>query len=276
MANIRTVSPLPTMAVQEAVQIADAQVASHDGTSLPKPPKLLKMETPDGEGAVAVHIQPGGYLNQPGMDTEDADEKSSTSIEGDMSPQGYVTAILICLVLCCLVLLTVILPSINITVRQIDIIANAIFLQHFQVLMHGFSIKTYLGSPMCASYFILALFSFATGSANVWYVVKGGVLGRLSCGNRKGGTDPLTGTKPNNCLHTIVPSRQIQARNGFARNTLKNLYISREPTSAFGTLRECTIKVIHISHSTSIRKKDHRMMTEKLLRAPLSRECQCI
>ena len=89
MANIRTVSPLPTMAVQEAVQIADAQVAKHDGTSLPRPPKLLKMETPDGERAVAVHIQPGGYLNRPSVDSEEGSEEASATLEGDMSEHGY-------------------------------------------------------------------------------------------------------------------------------------------------------------------------------------------
>jgi len=87
MANIRTVSPLPTMAVQEAVQIADAQAANHDG-SLPRPPKLVKMETPDGERAIAVHIQQGGYLNRPSFNSVEEGEDASTAMESEMAAQG--------------------------------------------------------------------------------------------------------------------------------------------------------------------------------------------
>ena len=89
MPNMRTVSPLPTMAVQEAVQIADAQAANHDGTSLPRPPKLVKMETPDGERAVAVHIQQGGYLNRPGLNSVEEGDEASPAVEGDMAAHWY-------------------------------------------------------------------------------------------------------------------------------------------------------------------------------------------
>ena len=94
MANIRTVSPLPTMAVQEAVQIADAQAANHDGSSLPRPPKLVKMETPDGERAVAVHIQQGGYLNRPDITSGEEADEASAAMESDMAPHGYAVLII--------------------------------------------------------------------------------------------------------------------------------------------------------------------------------------
>ena len=87
MPNIRTVSPLPTMAVQEAVQIADAQAANHDGTSLPRPPKLMKMETPEGERAVAVHMQQGGYLNRPSIGSEEEGTDAASLLEGEISTQ---------------------------------------------------------------------------------------------------------------------------------------------------------------------------------------------
>lgn len=84
------------MAVQEAVQIADAQAANHDGTSLPRPPKLLKMETPDGERAVAVHIPQGGYLNRAGMNTDEAADEAAAAMEGDASAHGYAINIFMC------------------------------------------------------------------------------------------------------------------------------------------------------------------------------------
>ncbi|XP_065054354.1 uncharacterized protein LOC135683114 isoform X2 [Rhopilema esculentum] len=93
MANIRTVSPLPTMAVQEAVQVADAHAANHDGSSLPRPPKLMKMDTPDGERAVAVHMQQSGYMNRANSEEEGTD---ASMAEGEVSQHSSRYKCMVC------------------------------------------------------------------------------------------------------------------------------------------------------------------------------------
>ncbi len=83
VSGIRPVSPLPTMAVQEGTQIADSR---QEGSSLPKPPKLMKIEMGEGESPMAVHLQQqGGFLNRPSVGNEDEPTESATMLENEMS-----------------------------------------------------------------------------------------------------------------------------------------------------------------------------------------------
>eukprot|EP00794_Sanderia_malayensis_P014042 gene14042-15501_t len=86
-AGIRTVSPLPTMAVQEG---SGEQRANQDAASLPKPPKLMKMEMGEGEAAaIAVHLQQqGGFLNRPNLGTEDESADATAMLETELASTG--------------------------------------------------------------------------------------------------------------------------------------------------------------------------------------------
>ena len=89
MAGMRTVSPLPTMAVQEASQVAEAR-SNHDDSALPRPPKLMKMEMVEGSPAMQNLLQQqGGFLNRPNISSDNETPDAANMIENEMGSNGY-------------------------------------------------------------------------------------------------------------------------------------------------------------------------------------------